>query len=227
MANVPLGRTPLKRDTRTKMWSRRGAVTLALAALLIPSTLGLPIRNLIAAAADLPDVSSLLALRSPHGRADGTLRTSKPRRMPQVAMQGPARTISGPFVPEERVLGQVRMRSPELPALDTGAPDTGFVPDVLSAQIPSPGEFAPFVEQPLSGGSAVSAPPIFEISDVIPPVPPLGPDVPLPPILTGPPVPETPPPVPIPEPATWVTMILGFFALGMALRRRRDMIRRA
>ena len=228
MANLPPGRRRRKRRTRTKTWLRRAAATLALAALLIPSDLGLPIRKLIAAAAELPDALSLLALRSPHGRAGGNLHTSKPRRMPQVAMDGPSRTNSGPFVPEERVLAEVRTRSPALPGLDTGAPDTGFAPDEAPGLDSAPADFTPFVGPPLGGGSGGFEPPIFSISDGIPPVPPSRPDVPLPPIPPAPPAPPKPPPVPmVPEPATWMTMMLGFFALGTALRRRSGVMRRA
>lgn len=45
----------------------------------------------------------------------------------------------------------------------------------------------------------------------------------LPPI-SSPPITPPPPPVvpPIPEPATWLTMILGFFAVGIAIRRTRS-----
>jgi len=221
MANVP-GRRRWKRKTETRIWSRRGAVALALAALLVPSYLGLPIHKLIAAAAELPDALSLFALRSPNGRAGGNLHTSKPRRMPQVAMEGPSRINSGPFVPEERVLAQVRMRSPALPALDTSAPDTGFVPDVVPTLELPVGEFAPFVGPPLGIGSGGIVPANFSFTDVIPPVFPSRPDVPLPP---SPPPPSVVPVVP--EPATWMTMMIGFFALGTALRRRNGVMRRA
>jgi len=219
MANMP-GRRLWKRKTETRRWSRRGAAALALTALLVPSYLGLPIEKLIAAAAELPDALSLFALRSPHGRAAGNLHTTKPRRMPQVAMRGPSRINSGPFVPEERVLGQVRMRSPAIPALDTGAPDTGFIPDVVPTLELPRGEFPPFEGPPLGPGGILPA--NFSFTDVIPPVFPLRPDVPPPP---GPPPPSLVPL--IPEPATWMTMMIGFFALGTALRRRNGVTQRA
>lgn len=53
---------------------------------------------------------------------------------------------------------------------------------------------------------------------IVPPSPPVGP-----PGLPGPPGPPglpPPPPPPVPEPATWLSMLVGFFVLGGALRQR-------
>jgi hypothetical protein len=61
----------------------------------------------------------------------------------------------------------------------------------------------------LGGGTTPAA--------VVPPGPP-----PVVPPVVPPPVPPPPPPVPpIPEPATWLSMILGFFVVGVAIRRAR------
>jgi hypothetical protein len=55
-----------------------------------------------------------------------------------------------------------------------------------------------------------------------PPPPPPGPPPPPPgPPPPPPPGPPPPPPPPVPEPATWMTMILGFGLTGWMMRRRR------
>jgi len=187
---------------------------LALGVLVMPTDIASPIRKLIAVAGELPDALSLLASRSP-GRASGNLRTSKPRRAAQVPTRAPSRAASLPFVPEERVLAEVRTRSPLFPEPDVGgAPDIGPALDSPPALFEAPlNDIAPS-PAPSPGGYFGFTPQISFID--IPPVPPTQP--PIAPSL--PPVPPTIVPM-VPEPATWVSMMLGFFALGAALRRRR------
>ncbi|MES2255649.1 MAG: PEPxxWA-CTERM sorting domain-containing protein [Pseudomonadota bacterium] len=145
--------------------------------------------------ATLLDPLSLFAGRSPGERGEGALLSTKPGHGP-----------------EERVLSTVRDRDPAGAAPPAG--DPGFLPDSALPGAPPaenalpaggvPGDqFAPF-GAPFSspgepgggfipgGGSGL--------------VPPLPPD---PPLTSG-----------IPEPATWAVMILGFFAVGWAMRRR-------
>lgn len=230
MAKRVLPRLQRRRKSRTGSRLRGAAALLALGAMVMPNLLGLPIRKLIAAAAELPDALSLLAARSPDGRADGNLRTSKPRRMPLVATGGPSRALGAPFVPEERVLAGVRTRAPEFPAPDTGGgPDADLAQNNMPTIEGIPEDFAPFMGPRLGGGSGGFVP-TNSFLDAIPPVPPEFPELPL--IPPGPPAPPSPPPPPapvlaIPEPATWFSIMLGFFALGGALRRRRASTRPA
>lgn len=171
----------------------------------------------------LKDPLSLFAERSPGGRAEGALLPSKP--------------------PKERVLSTVRERDPTgtLPGVDdpvvAGVPEAagpgGPVPEerVLSGErggLPggggapggsgAPGGFSPFGGAP--GGL------IPENFTTAPPGTPGDPGVPGEPGNPG--IPGTPPPglldppgvSPVPEPATWAMMLLGFFAIGAAMRRR-------
>jgi len=167
--------------------------------------------------AALEDPLTLFAERSPGGRGARVL----------ISIKGP----------HERVLSTVRERPHVIPpGLDSfvfaAAPEAvasiPMVPPQYDTQpldrIFGPPPFAFFpggIPQGLVPGAPPSTP-------ILPPIgPPTGPDIP--PIIVGPPppgtpvppsVPETPPPVTIvlPEPATWATMILGLFAIG--LRRR-------
>jgi hypothetical protein len=169
----------------------------------------------------LKDPLTLFAERSPGGRAEGALLPTKlPRErvLSTVRDRDPAGTLPGvddPVVagvpaatgpaaaPEERVLSGVR----------EGLPGGG------------PGSFAPFgagpgglipenfgTAPPSGGGPGMPGDP--------------GPDGP-----GNPGIPGTPPGVldpgggaPVPEPATWAMMILGFFSIGAAIRRRRALL---
>lgn len=143
--------------------------------------------------ATLLDPLSLIAGRSP-GEREGALLPTK------LAKAGP----------EERVLSEVRDRDPGI-----GDPpaDPGLLPD---AALPgAPGEGA------LPGGPAGE--PFAPFG-----TPFGGPGDPGPSFIPGGPggsPPFTPPPgggIPsgVPEPGTWAVMILGFFAVGWAMRRR-------
>lgn len=177
----------------------------------------------------LKDPLSLFAERSPGGRAEGALLPTKPpkeRVLSTVRERDPAGTLPGvddPVVagvpeaagpggpaPEERVLSGERGG---LPGGGGGAPG-GFG---------GPGGFAPFGGQ---GGLIPEGPPTVLGAGPPPGVPgtdtPGGDPNPNPGIPPGPPPGLLDPPgvSPVPEPATWAMMLLGFFAIGAALRRR-------
>lgn len=172
----------------------------------------------------LKDPLTLFAERSPGGRAEGALLPTKP--------------------PRERVLSTIRERDPTgtLPGVDdpvvAGVPETagpgGPAPEerVLSGErdgFPgggggAPGGFAPF------GGAPGGLIPENFVTPGDPGTPggpgdpgpgdpgPGGPDNPG---LPGPPPGLLDPGgAPVPEPATWAMMLLGFFAIGTAIRRR-------
>lgn len=166
--------------------------------------------------AALKDPLSLFAERSPGGRGAGALLSTKPDKLAALADPGP----------EERVLSQVRDRDPDfggMPAL-TGLDDPAFAPDPGVNGLPGGG--LPDGGFPGGGGGGPSG--LFS-PDFIPGGggPPGGGPPGSGPPGSGPPGTDPPgegiPPVTsaVPEPATWAVMILGFFAVGAAARRRR------
>jgi len=155
--------------------------------------------------ATLLDPLSLFAGRSP-GEREGALLPTK------LAKAGP----------EERVLSEVRDRTPD--AGGAPPPDSGLLPDAALPGSraadglpggPPPGDFAPFgVPFGNPGGPG----------DGFIPGGPGGPSAPSGPGGPGGPgVPPTGPVSGVPEPGTWAVMILGFFAVGWAARRRRQL----
>jgi hypothetical protein len=156
----------------------------------------------------LRDPLSVLSERSPGERAPGALHRSKP------AKQLAAATLPPPFAPAERVLSEVRTRPPILFGPDT--PISGLIAPEAAAPT-----FVPAALSTVPGGSVPGLPGLPFIG--IPP----GSDDDVTPPGEEPETPDTPdtpelPPPPIPEPGTWLTMILGFLAAGLAMRRRRS-----
>jgi hypothetical protein len=195
---IPLRRRAAKRGKR---WKR--------AALLIPVLLGLSFVAVVeggypaagkagttkgALFAALADPLSLFADRSPGGRGAGPLLSTKP--------------------PHERVLSEVRDREPPVevpPAADN--PVFGVPPEGPATSGAPPGDDS-LTEDSFGGpGSSTSyfnpAQPEFL------------------PFSQGPAAPSGPGPgtgiTAVPEPATWAMLILGFFAVGAAMRRHRRM----
>lgn len=161
------------------------------------------------AAGGLPLAKSLVALldqRSPGERTKGELARDKQRFAAR---------------PQQRALGKVR---PALPAPFVKALTTP-VPDAVQEAVPVAGLTGPLVPDLPLGPSLVSAPLVL-VGGGGPggggggpggggggPGPGPGPGIEVPPVVT-----------PVPEPATWLTMILGFYILARALRRQRPVI---
>jgi hypothetical protein len=160
----------------------------------------------------LKDPLSLFGERSPGGRRLGALLSTKP--------------------PHERVLSTIRERepAPEIPP-ELGNPIFAAAPEALQSppgEAPQPPAYGPpFSNTPFffpgpPPPTGISTPPNT------PPGTPPGtpPDTPpgTPPDTPPGTPPTTYPPgtIPIPEPASWLIVSLGFFAMGMAARRRRS-----
>lgn len=157
--------------------------------------------------AALMDPLALFAERSPGERGGGALLSTK-----------------GALGPSERVLSEVRDRDPGLgdPPADAFAPvtpeDIAALPDGLPGAGGSsggpPGGGGP------GGGGAPGGP---GFSPFFSPFTPGGGDPGDPGTVGSPPGTTLPPPggvSAVPEPATWAMLILGFFAVGIAVRRR-------
>ena len=145
--------------------------------------------------AALEDPLSLFGDRSPGGRGAGALLSTKPERTAALA--------DGP---EERVLSGVRDRDPGFGDIPPGLGDPvfGVGPEASVAGRTLPGD-APPSDDPFSGGPLGG--PSFASSQPLLGQAPPG-------FLSDPGVPA------VPEPGTWAMMILGFFAVGLAVRRR-------
>lgn len=165
-------------------------------------------KGMSAVAAAARDPLSLIALRSPGGRA-GLLQQTKPgRKPPPLADRGlkkpppPAEglteTPTGEGLPPPAPVFAIREVIPPPP----GPPDTPApaFPVELAPPTPgpedTPGVGGPFVEVP--GGGSGFTPPTGAI-----------------------PIVETPGGPGVPEPSVWATLIVGFFGIGAALRARR------
>jgi hypothetical protein len=187
---------------RRRRWRR----TLLLVPLLVgvvavaepgPAVIGTAIAKVGGAGglvAALKDPLSLFADRSPGERGAGALFNTKPDK------------------PEERVLSSEREREPPLGAASVPPdPAFSFAPDALANALPQErvlggerdGPFIPlgnFYDPDITPGRFTA----------LPPGGPGGGGIPIEPgIPTG-----------VPEPATWAMLILGFFGIGMAARRR-------
>lgn len=145
--------------------------------------------------AALRDPLSLFSERSPGGRGPGALLSTKPGR-----------------TPHERVLSMVREHElPKITFPGMGDPLIAVAPESLAAASSTP-----------SGNGGESEDPLID-------PPSFGPLLPLsqpgyPTVFPGPALVPAPPGDPViaavPEPATWAMLILGFFAVGAAVRRR-------
>ena len=159
--------------------------------------------------AALEDPLSLFAERSPGGRGSGALLSVKPNKKTALADTGP----------EERVLSGVREREPPLDTLPGGDnPVFGIGPDAAAPgsgqPLDDPGAGDPSSGGPSSGGPSSGGPfggaPFSSNTD-----PPL-----IQPYSAGSPSPTDPGIPAVPEPATWAMLIIGFFAVGVTMRRR-------
>lgn len=173
---------------------------LATAAAMSLATVG---RTALAGAAveRAKDLLELIEQRSPGQRTQGQLVKTKHR-----------------LAPHERALPKVRQDVPWVPIEQ---PPLALI-DIVSAPpvVPVGLDKIATVEEIVPPGSS-SGPPVVG-------GPPGGPGLVVPPGSPGqsppssPPIVSSPPPVPpVPEPATWMTMLLGFAAIGWRLRGRR------
>jgi hypothetical protein len=171
----------------------------------------------------LADPLSVFAARSPGQRGAGALFQSKANK--RRAQRGPILAHS----PSERVLPGERVRSsPTLPFINEVptafafpanaiSPDL-FVPasDIAPAPPLAEASFPPgLIFAPAAGGGGATIP---GVGTEIPSNPgaPVNPGSATP---GGGSTPSEPPPIgEVPEPATWCTMIIGFFAVGFAMR---------
>ncbi|QKR99137.1 PEPxxWA-CTERM sorting domain-containing protein [Sphingomonas sp. CL5.1] len=150
--------------------------------------------------AALADPLSVFSDRSPGARSPGALTQTKPARERTLAQVRERRHPAGAETPVEHVLASMRERPPFL--------DEGAIPfDQVAGPLASPADIA---------NPVPSVPGPGPIPSVFPPII-TGPGPVNPPPVTPP---VTPPVISVPEPATWGMMILGFFGIGMALRRR-------
>jgi hypothetical protein len=145
-------------------------------------------------------VADLLAERSPGERVKGALANLKHRLLPAL---------------HQRALPKVRRPAAAPPISEAGSPPPAVLPPAAAplynmvtappvlttppGVVGPPGGF-PIPPPPGGGGGIIIPPPV-----VIPP---------------GPPGPPPPGPPGVPEPASWAMMLLGFAAIGHALRRR-------
>ena len=190
---------------------RRLAVLVATPAVLLGAgasvlLVGGPASQAAAIRADLED---LLDSRSPGERQAGALATSKPAR-PQAAT--------------ERVLSPVRYRRPVTPP--GAAAPAGVAPVVVGAPedaVAAVSASAPTaVDAPDLGG--LGGPVAFAPGAIFAPSAGASPGGGASGGSTTPPTGVTAPPAAdilsaVPEPATWVSLILGFLLMGLALRR--------
>jgi hypothetical protein len=182
-----------------------GLVTLAAVALNPAAMIGG--RMLTAAATAAQQTADMIAQRSPGLRTRAEMSKGKPR----LALD----RVS-------RALPRVRDARPAAPAAAAApAPVAAAVLPGVSPPVAAPAIFVPGA--PVGGAAFVDSGPGFGL---LPPPPGFGVGGGGGGFVVAPPgtiTPETPPaalPPPIPEPATWMTVILGFAAMGGAIRRR-------
>jgi len=155
----------------------------------------------------LADPGLAFAQRSPGERPAGTLADTKTNlaRGVKRSINNPAKKLTLPFVPEnwpqpDNSLGEER---PSIDRTISTAPN-GLRPDISSTNSPDSGS------TPLGNDNGISQPGTY-----------------VPPAFGVPPAEVPPVTIPpgnvaeVPEPATWSTMIIGFFSIGWVLRRER------
>jgi hypothetical protein len=148
-------------------------------------------------------VASMFAARSPGHRPMGKLASLKHKKRPLL---------------HARALPKVRHVIPPLPIVLEAPP---MIPPDFGP-LPVYQVVAGFPETPIIVGPPSYGPPN------LPEIPPPGGGGGFfpPPIITQE-VPPPPPPPAVPEPATWVTMLLGFAAIGSFFRRRKTLMAQA
>jgi hypothetical protein len=136
------------------------------------------------------DPASIFAERSPGSRGGGALLQTKPGRAP-LKPEGPHERVL-PLVRERPPVSDLAEESPLLPPAPFASSELArYAPEGASTDA-LPGAGSAFPSSILGAPTGTDSPPAQS------------------------PAPPTPPGVP--EPATWLTMIIGFFAIGAALR---------
>lgn len=209
----PVKQARLARPRATRVFvTRRRAVLLSMFLVASAFPVGGHLMGLIsgqdtaAAIAEVfRDPLAMIQGRSPGARGEGAMFQTKIKSTKQ-RLAAVDKAPVGPEGPVERVLPGLRERAPDLvtpPPVDT----------ILPPDSPIGPQGGP---DPLPQGDPGPSPPD------LPPGSPPGPDGPC---CGGPTVvPPDNPPV-VPEPATWITMILGFGLVGSAIRRKTALAR--
>lgn len=165
-------------------------------------------------AAAVQSARDLIADRSPGLRTRADMNKGKPR-MAAVAPDRTARAL--PRVRDARAATDAPIAAP---AEETLAPfavaDTAPGVIVPAGGVPGAGSVpgavgGPILFSPVPGPGIIGGGPVGGV--ILPRPEPTPTPTPTPPVVV-------PPPAPVPEPASWATMLLGFFAVGWALRRR-------
>jgi hypothetical protein len=189
---------------------RRGvatAIAVGAAAALSVATLSSPTltrelgEGLSASVQGMKTVAAMLAERSPGERPEGALANLKPKRqaafheraLPKVRGPGPTayEALAGPsLIPPIAP-------PPEAPLFNTVAGAPVPITPVTGGAVGGPPVLSN-IPLPGGGGGGFFSPPVTQATPEVPPTP-----------VT-----------PVPEPATWMTMILGFALIGRVLRRR-------
>ncbi len=177
---------------------KRGHAILSAPVLAVLIALPISESSLAGVADALRDPASIFGQRSPGGRGPGAMFQTKPDRAASAAREEPPG-------PSERVLSNVRERVPPAASAGPGA----SAPSGIAVPLETPGFVAA-----VPGGAGLGGAPSGGF----------GPELPLPGggsfLVPVPPGNGLPIISAVPEPETWQTMILGVFAIGLALRRR-------
>lgn len=150
------------------------------------------------------------------------------------------RRPSTPPLPANTLAPNPSFAIPAQPQVTLGAPAAESVlanPNPVELASLSPTRFAPIIPQPSAGGGGIpnsggggttdptnpvdTTPPVTTPTPTPTPTPTAS-TTPTPPITTptSPATPVAPPVTTVPEPGTWTMLLLGFFAIGVAGRRR-------
>jgi hypothetical protein len=158
--------------------------------------------GLSASVQGMKTVAAMLAERSPGERPEGALANLKPKRaaalheraLPKVRGPGPTayETLAGP--PPIPPIAP----PPETPLFNTVAGGPVAITPVTGGAVGGPPSLSNIPLPGGGGGGGFFSPPVTQATPEVPPTP-----------VT-----------PVPEPATWMTMILGFALIGWVLRRR-------
>ena len=179
-------------------WAKRGAIIaffVVLATMVWPANAGF-----VAVRQALDNAASLLAMRSPGERDAGVLlqtKLAKTRVLPTGRQRG---SPGGPIIPEQRVLSGGRAR-------------------------PEPDRLFPAQDGPLVLATDNPLPPVSTLSSFPSAFPPVSIGLPGGGGIGGGVSPPDAPVTAVPETSTWISLLIGFWLVGSALRRSRRNVR--